>query len=273
MTDRSFERWRRNRGMARPLFSRFNLVLAQNERLARRFSALGAPKVSAFGNLKVDSPPPPVDLNEYARLRAALEGRPVLIAASTHEGEEQIIADAHRLLARDVKGLCTIIAPRHPYRGDAIAQMLRSRGFTTAQRSRGETVTRDCETYLADTIGELGLFYKLATVAFIGGSLVTHGGQNPIEAVRQGVMVLTGPHRTNFTDAYRVLLDHQAAIEVNSAEDIAAAAGKLFADPAELIAMRKRATDALSTVAGALPRTVEALLAYMPREEERVRAT
>ncbi len=268
MTDRSFRRWRRNKGLARPLFSRFSLVLAQNETLVRRFTVLGAPRVVVSGNLKVDSPPPPLDLNEFARLKHALAGRPVLIAASTHEGEEQIIADAHRLLAREVPGLCTIIAPRHPHRGNAIAQMLRARGLSVGQRSKGDAPDKASEIYVADTIGELGLFYKLASVAFIGGSLVEHGGQNPIEAVRQGVMVITGPYRSNFADAYRALLQHQAAREAHSANDIAAAALSVLKDDKELAAVAERATLALGTIAGALPRTVDALLHYLPKEQE-----
>ncbi|MDX2202767.1 MAG: glycosyltransferase N-terminal domain-containing protein [Hyphomicrobiaceae bacterium] len=272
MTDRSFRRWRRNKGLARPLFGRFALILAQNEVLVRRFTLLGAQRVVVSGNLKVDTPPPPIDLNEYARLKHALSGRPVFIAASTHEGEEEIVADAHRLMARTTPGLCTIFAPRHPHRGNAVATMLRERGLSVAQRSRGQPLERTCEAYVADTIGELGLFYKLATVAFIGGSLVAHGGQNPIEAVRQGVMVLTGPHYSNFTDAYRVLLKHQAAQPVHSADEIAHAAQRLLSDPREAAAVAKRATEALSSIAGALPRTLDALMAYLPPEEELARA-
>lgn len=263
MTERSFRRWRRNKGVARPLFSRFALVLAQNEMLARRFTNLGAPKAVPAGNLKVDSPPPPVDLDEYARLKHMLAGRPVLIAASTHEGEEAIIADAHALLARTVPNLLTVIAPRHPERGAGITQQLRERGLQVSLRSRGEPADAACQIYVADTIGELGLFYKIATIAFIGGSLVEHGGQNPIEAVRQGVMVLTGPSHSNFADAYRVLLQHKAAIEVDTAEEIAEEAEKLLADESAMAEIRTRATQALATVAGALPRSRDALLAFL----------
>lgn len=272
MTDRSFRRWRGNKGLARPLFSRFALILAQNEMLVRRFTLLGAPRVIVSGNLKVDTPPPPIDLNEYARLKHALTGRPVFIAASTHESEEEIIADAHHLMARDVPDLCTIIAPRHPHRGNAVAAMLRERGFTVGQRSRGQAPERSRQAYVADTIGELGMFYKLANVAFIGGSLVEHGGQNPIEAIRQGVMVMTGPHYSNFSDAYRVLIQQQAAQKVHSAEEIAAAALHVLKDPKEQAAVARRANDALGTIAGALPRTLDALLAYLPPQEELARA-
>jgi 3-deoxy-D-manno-octulosonic-acid transferase len=268
MTKRSFRKWRRNPGVAQPLFSRFALVLAQNESLARRFTTLGAPTAISAGNLKIDAPPPPVDDAELARLRPALDGRSLLVAASTHDGEDPIIADAHRALASSLPNLCTIIAPRHPERGGAIADMLKGRGFKVARRSLGALPDRSSDAYIADTIGELGMLYKLAPVAFIGGSLVDRGGQNPIEAVRQGSVVLVGPHWQNFGDTYSALISNRGAIVVRTAEEIANAAAKLLSDEAELGGMRSRASAALATISGALPRTLEALLRYLPREEE-----
>ncbi len=194
MTKRSFRRWRRRPGMARPLFSRFSLVLTQNDPLTRRFKALGAAGATAVGNLKIDTPPPPVNAIELQRLKPALEGRALLVAASTHEGEDAIVAEAHRQLRQSLPDLCTIIAPRHPERGAAIADLLKSQGLSVARRSLGALPERTSDAYVADTIGELGMLYKLAPVAFIGGSLVDRGGQNPIEAVRQGAAVITGPH-------------------------------------------------------------------------------
>ena len=143
MTQRSFRRWRRNPGVAQPLFSRFALVLAQNETLARRFTDARRAERVAAGNLKVDTPPPLVDDVEFERLRPALQGRPLLIAACTHEGEDEIVADAHRQLAASFPGLCTIIAPRHPQRGAAITEMLKGRGISVARRSLGELPDRD----------------------------------------------------------------------------------------------------------------------------------
>jgi 3-deoxy-D-manno-octulosonic-acid transferase len=273
MTKRSFRRWRRNLSFAQPLFSRFALVLAQNDALARRFASLGAPSTVPTGNLKIDAPPPVIDSVELERLRLLLQGRPLLIAANTHEGEDQIIAEAHRQLASSLPGLCTIIAPRHPQRGDAIAQMLKGRGLSVAQRTLGELPDRHSDAYVADTIGELGALYKLAPVAFIGGSLVELGGHNPVEAVRLGAVVLTGPHWQNQDEAYRVLLQQRGAIVVSSAEEIAAATRKLLSDEAELAGMRGRASAALVTISGALPRTVEALLQYLPSEEGLARAS
>ena len=273
MTKRSFRRWRRNPGFAHPLFSRFDLVLAQNDALARRFATLGAPSPISAGNLKVDAPPPLVDDVEFERLRPALQGRPILIAACTHEGEDGIVADAHRQLASSFPGLCTIFAPRHPQRGGAIAEMLKGRGFNVARRSLGQLPDRGSDAYVADTIGELGMLYKLAPVAFIGGSLVDRGGHNPVEAMRLGSVVLVGPHWQNFPDAYDALIKNGGAIVVRSAEEIASTARKLLSDEAELDSMRSRANAALATISGALPRTLEALLQYLPAEEGLARAS
>jgi 3-deoxy-D-manno-octulosonic-acid transferase len=266
LSHRSRRRWYRHRAMALPLFSRFSIVLAQNERLALSFSTLGARNVQAVGNLKIDAPPPPVDAGELERLRGALTGRPIFLAVSTHEGEEETVAAAHRALSRSFDGLCTVIAPRHPERGTPLAETLKNLGFNVAQRSLGALPNPRTDIYIADTIGELGTLYSLAPVAFIGGSLVDRGGQNPIEAVRHGVAVLTGPYWQNFRDAYRTLLRHEGAIEVRSAADMAAAVAKLFDSPAELQHMRSGATQALATLSGALDKTVEALLRYLPDE-------
>ena len=273
MTKRSFRRWRRLPGLAQPLFGRFALVLAQNEALAHRFSALGAPVTMSVGNLKVDAPAPPVDSAALERLRPAFAGRPLLMAASTHDGEDQVVAEAHRALAQSLPDLCTIIAPRHPERGAAITEMLKEKGLHVTQRSLGVLPDRTSEAYVADTIGELGTLYKLAPVAFIGGSLVNRGGQNPIEAVRQGAVVLTGPHWHNFGDAYDVLIRDRGAIVVHSADELASAARQLITDQTELGSMRQRADAALAKISGALPRTITALLSYLPNEEGLVRAS
>jgi 3-deoxy-D-manno-octulosonic-acid transferase len=273
MTRRSFRRWRRNLSFAHPLFSRFDLVLAQNDALARRFALLGAPGAVSAGNLKVDAPPPAVDDAELAHLRRALADRPSLIAACTHQGEEAVVAEAHQRLAVSVPGLCTLLAPRHPQRGGAIAEMLTGRGLVVARRTLGQLPDRTSDVYLADTIGELGLLYKLAAVAFIGGSLVDRGGHNPVEAMRLGAAVLVGPHWQNFADAYGALIKGGGAIVVRSAAEIAEAARRLLADANELQQMRERAEAALATISGALPRTVEALLRYLPEEEGLARAS
>jgi 3-deoxy-D-manno-octulosonic-acid transferase len=271
MSGRSFDRWRSNAGFSRPLFSRFDIVLAQNEKLARMFIELGVRKALPVGNLKIDAPPPPVDVGELERLRTALKGRPVLVAASTHEGEEDIVAVAHRQLARKIEGICTIIAPRHPERGTAIAEHLKSFGFGVAQRSLGQLPGERTDIYIADTIGELGTLYALTAVAFIGGSLVDRGGQNPIEAIGHGAAVLTGPHWSNFRDFYRALFRHKGAQQVATADELAAAAATLITTEAELQRMRAGAKTALVSLSGALDRTAEALAAFLPKPGTGVR--
>jgi 3-deoxy-D-manno-octulosonic-acid transferase len=273
MSQASFERWQRRPQFARALFSRFVLVLAQSDVLARQFAALGAPRTLAAGNLKIDAPPPPVDAAELQRLQAALAGRPRLVAASTHDGEEAIVGAAHRTLSRAIDGFATILAPRHPERGAAVADLLRAQGLTVARRTLGELPDRHTDVYVADTIGELGTLYALAPIAFVGGSLVAKGGQNPIEAIRHGAAVVTGPSWSNFADAYGALLARGGAHEVRSADALASSVLALAGDPAELERVRARASEALQSLSGALQRTLEALLALVPGDEGLKRAS
>ncbi len=267
MSKKSFARWRRHRGVAWPLFNRFDIVLAQNEQLARRFGELGARKVITAGNLKIDAPAPEANMKELERLRSALGRRPLFLAASTHEGEERMIAEAHRRLAREIEGLCTIVAPRHPERGTGVAEALKGLGLSVSQRSLGALPDSRSDIYIADTVGELGTLFALSRMAFIGGSLVDKGGQNPIEAVRHDTAVLTGPYWSNFQDAYRALLRHKGAIEVRSAEELAAVVAMLFRDETELARLRAGAMTAVCSMSGALERTLEALLVYLPQNE------
>jgi 3-deoxy-D-manno-octulosonic-acid transferase len=260
MSQASFGRWQRRAHIARELFSRFDVVLAQNESLADNFAMLGARPSIAVGNLKIDAPAPPVDSARFHELANALADRPRILAASTHDGEEAAAAAAHRILARRFPGLLTMIAPRHPERGTAIAETLRANGFRVAQRSRAQLADPKTDIYIADTIGELGTLYASSPIAFIGGSISPRGGQNPIEAIRHGSVVLTGPHWTNFEDAYSALLGAHGAIEVSSAEDIAENVRALLEEPARLTQMREQARVALQALSGALERTVAQLV-------------
>ena len=273
MSTRSGRRWRRLSAVSRPLFSRFDLILAQNDPMARAFEELGGRHVQALGNLKIDAPPPVVDATELERLSHALGGRPVAVAASTHDPEEGIVGRAHKLVADKLPGFCTILVPRHPGRGKAIADMLVAQGLRVALRSKGELPSADTDIYIADTIGELGTFYSLAPVAFIGGSLIAHGGQNPVEAIAHGAVVLTGPHWSNFRDFYKALLRHKGAREVETAEQLAESLLALLTNEAELVRMREGAQQAVASLAGALDRTVEALLAMLPESPQARRAS
>lgn len=264
MSDRSFKRWLKLPGLSRPLFSRFAVVLAQSDILAKRLMTLGARKVISAGNIKFDSPPPPVDPVELARLKRAIGERPVFLAASTHPGEDEIVADAHKALCVTYPGLLTIIVPRHPERGADIATALRARGLDAARRSEGAVPAPRTGIYVGDTVGELGLFYAIAPFAFIGGSLVPHGGQNPIEAVKLGAGVITGPHWHNFPEVYQALAEQGGCRFVTSQEDLIHTARALFDDRPSLNLMRGQAEAVVAELGGALGRTLEAIEPFLP---------
>jgi 3-deoxy-D-manno-octulosonic-acid transferase len=175
-----------------------------------------------------------------------------------------MVASAHLMMKAALPNLLTIIVPRHPERGPLIAEQLKTAGLTFALRSEGKLPELGTDIYVADTIGEIGLFYALAPVAFIGGSLVPRGGQNPVEAIKLGAAVLTGPYRQNFNDAYSELLRGGGCREVTDAESLAQAALMLLGDETARAVMRVRAERAIAAMSGALPRTLEALKPYLP---------
>lgn len=264
MSTSSFKRWRRRPGLSRPLFSAFDLVLAQNDSLAERFAQLGVAKALDVGNLKADAPPPPADLPGRRKLAAALAGRTVWLAASTHPGEDDTIAAAHLKMRAARPDLLTIIVPRHPERGPLIADQLKPLSLSVALRSEGKLPEASTGIYVADTIGELGLFYALVPVAFIGGSLAERGGQNPVEPIKLGAAVLTGPNWQNFRDTYTELLRAGGCKEVRDAASLAEAALGLLEDANARRAMTERASRTIAAMSGALPRTLAELERYLP---------
>lgn len=263
MSARSFAGWRRLRGMARAIIGNYDLCLAQDSETAERFSALGAPRVQITGNLKADAPPLPADLGNLRDLQNAIGIRPVLLAVSTHPGEEETILPAHDRLRRTYPNLLTIVAPRHPARGADIAMLSGSRPWK--RRSREELPDTETAIYIADTMGELGLLFRLAGFAFVGGSLVPHGGQNPMEAARLNCAVLAGRHTENFVPAYDAIFAAQGAGRVVSSAGLVALSERLLSNPSEARIMGEAAAHAAMSLGGAVKRTriaIEDLLAH-----------
>ena len=256
MSGRSAARWRRAPHLSRPLLAAFACVLAQTEADARRFHALGARSVAVRGNLKNDAPPLPADEHLVAALRRAIGGRPCWAAASTHEGEEEAVAEALVTLSRSVPGLLTILAPRHPERGAAIAALLESRGLVTARRSANAAIAPATAVYLVDTLGELGLVYRLADIAFVGGSLAPHGGHNPLEPARLGCALVAGPHTENFTEAYAALEGAGALERVSDAGTLAGVVRALLDDETARAGRRAAAAEAAHALGGAVEATL-----------------
>ncbi|MCH7544633.1 MAG: 3-deoxy-D-manno-octulosonic acid transferase, partial [Proteobacteria bacterium] len=255
----------------RPLLGGFAFCLAQDEDEAKRLRALGAPSVKAPGNLKFASPPLPVDEAEAERLSHSIGARPIWLAASTHAGEEEIVVEAHRRIAPAHPGLLTVIVPRHPSRGREVALVLERAGMKGALRSSGDAIAPETEIYIADTLGELGLFYRLCPVAFIGGSLIPHGGQNLLEPARLDCAVIHGPHMENFRAVAGEMTTAGASIEAGNAKDIAAAVASLLDDEAARagrVEAARRIATAKDGVIDAVMEELGPFLKALPKGED-----
>ena len=263
MSARSFRRWSQMHSLAHYLFTRFDLCLAQSQADAERLVRLGAPRVTVTGNLKFDSVPPPASAGTVAGMNDLIGGRPVWLAASTHAGEELLVIEAHRRLAQRYPDLLTIIAPRHPERGREIYTTSARQGLRASQRSLGLQPDTATDIYIADTIGEMGLFYRLAPIVFLGGSLVPHGGQNPIEPAKLGAALIHGPHIHNFADVYAAIEQAGGAYQIKGADDLAATLDHLIDDQGTREDVAERGARAVMSLGGALRRTMMEIAPYL----------
>jgi 3-deoxy-D-manno-octulosonic-acid transferase len=263
LSENSFRRWRKLPAMIVDLLSRLDLCLARTPDDASRFRDLGAQRVDVTGNLKFDVPDLPADPAKLAELRDAVGNRPLIAAASTHAGEESALIDAHTRLRRNFPGLLTLIAPRHPERGPGVRELVTAAGLKAALRSRGERLHAGTDIYLADTVGELGLLYRLAPIVFVGGSLIRHGGQNPIEAAKLGAAIVHGPHVWNFAEIYAALDSAGGSQRVANVDRLTAVIAAWLNDNTA----RERATQAaramVDSSSGALERTLQSLEPYL----------
>jgi 3-deoxy-D-manno-octulosonic-acid transferase len=260
ISDKSARNWRRVPGLARALLSGFTALTAPEPRVAALLAELGADPASirTTGSLKRGTGRLPVDARTLANLRHALNGRKAWLAASTHPGEEDAILDAHQVL----NDRLLILAPRHPQRGEAIRDLITARGLNVAQRSLDEPITPETQVYLADTLGEMGLWFDLCPISFIGGSLVPVGGHNAYEAVAHGSAVITGPHVSNFAALYDSLLQAKGAVMVPDATALAEVIRTLD-DPATLTAQTKAADAAISAEGDATAETAALVLSFL----------
>lgn len=241
ISDKSFKHWKMFKFAAKELLGCFSLCLGQSVQDEERLKALGAPKVACVGNIKYAGMPLPVDEKELANFKQVVAGRPVFLISSTHHNEEEQLADELKRLQEAVKDVLVIVVPRHPQRGAEVVAMLKAKGFNVAQRSVGEKLDKGTEIYVADTIGEMGLWYKLAELTFIGGSLIAHGGQNFIEPARDENAVIVGPYMHNFQEMLARAKENHAVIQVNSAPEVISWVIKLFNDDKKRAKAKKNA--------------------------------
>jgi 3-deoxy-D-manno-octulosonic-acid transferase len=259
----SFRRWRYAPRSIGALLNRLDLCLARTPADAERLGELGARHVVTTGDLKLDGPAPPADRTKLAALQNAIGGRPLVAAASTHAGEEAVMVEAHQRLAGNFPGLLTLIVPRHPERGAGVADIARAAGLRARLRSRGELPDAATDVYIADTVGELGLVYRLAPIVFIGGSLIRHGGQNPIEPAKLGAAILHGPHVWNFAEIYAALDQARGAETVADADKLTAGLAGMLAQPERRGRIADAARTTVDGLSGALERTLQSLDPYL----------
>jgi 3-deoxy-D-manno-octulosonic-acid transferase len=259
LSDRSFRSWSKRPYLAEALFENLAHVVAQSSLDGERFQALGARPVSISGNLKVDTVPLPVDEVALEAFRKDIGGRLAWAAISTHPGEERIAGEAHLALKSRHPGLLTIIVPRHPDRGRAVASELKSLGLKVVQRTSGESVSADTDVLLGDTIGEMGLYLRLAEIALVGKSLTGEGGQNPLEPAMLDTAVLSGTNVQNFREAYQSLIDAGGARLVRDKEMLISALDALLSDAPARHRMASAARAAVEDMRGALGRTMRSL--------------
>jgi 3-deoxy-D-manno-octulosonic-acid transferase len=255
VSPRSYRRWQKMPAFIGEILSGFALCLGQTEADAQRLADLGAARTACYGNLKFAAPVLPADPDRLAALLTELGDRPRWLAASTHAGEEALAARVHKALA--IPDLVTIIVPRHPNRGVDIATELEAN-----LRSRGEPVR---DVYVADTLGELGLFYRAAPLVLMGKSLIGQGGQNPLEPARLGASVLFGPHMGNFAEISARMTEAGAASMVADEGDLVAALAERLADPARVAAEGERARSFASREDGVLAAVLGAIEPLLPR--------
>lgn len=270
MSERSWRRWRCAPGAARRLLGAFRPAIAQTRADAERYRRLGAPHAPALGTLKYSADPLPADAGELRAWRRALADRPLWVAASTHPGvEEASVLAAHDGLRARLPDLLTVIVPRRPEHGGALAAAAAARGFRAVRRSAAPAAeaSAGADVYIADTFGELGLFYRLAPVAFVGGTLSRRGGHNPIEPVRLGCAVVTGPDLRNFAGVADDLRASQALATAADGEELTRRLARLLADEPARARLAARQTRAVADGARVLDAVMDALAPVLPRRD------
>ena len=269
ISEKTAETWKWLPGMSKSLLDRFDAMHVQNEEIATVFREIGGKKdrITVSGSLKEGAIALPHDEIERKNIQKQIGTRPVWFAGSTHDGEEEIIVEAHKLVRVKRPELLLILAPRHPERKNDVAGVIDRAGLTTAIRSLGDVIKGQTDVYLADTLGEMGLWYRIAPVSFVGGSLTTIGGHNPFEPAALGSAILYGPNVDNFADIYQRLHDGLAAVCVRSADELAEAVHR-YLQPDQAAVLATAAWEVSSDGAGATEKVFDLLKPYIEKALE-----
>lgn len=244
VSPQSFEEWSKKPRTIRYVLSAFDLLLAQDHQNAERLRSLSENDVATLGNLKNAAPALPGAENEIASLEAIIGDRPMWLAASTHPGEEDAVFSAHKTLRASFPDILTILAPRHPNRGAEVASLVKNAELKASRRALQEPIHPETDIYIADTLGELGLFYRLSDISFVGGSMTPKGGHNPLEPARLGGAILHGPYTFNFVETYGEMRAAGGAALVRNDRELATAVRRLLSDEKTRLAMASAAQRA-----------------------------
>lgn len=243
LNESSYRRWRFFKPMIRKMLLPFHAIYAQSKYDGQRYAELSGRDVITRGNLKYASLPLPFNEAKLEELKKAIGERPIWLAASTHLGEEELIAKAHQLILQEKPNALLILIPRHANRGPKIAAELKELKLSIARREADEKITDRTQVYLADTMGELGTFYRLANIAFLGGSLVTIGGHNLIEPAQFGCVTIYGPHMNNNQEIIEQFATHSIGYQIETTRQIADLVLHLLNDPDHIKRIGQTAKD------------------------------
>jgi len=268
LSDKSYRSWARVRNFAGYLFACPDAVLAQSAADAERFRRLGCRRVETPGNLKFDAAEPVADPIEKQGLLKQIDNRPVWLAALTHPGEDEIALDAFQRLRLEFPSLLLLLVPRHPSRAEAVCTLLSERGLKVSRRSRAQHIDQSTDVYLGDTLGEMGLYYGLAPVTFLGGSFNDAGGHNPVEAALAGSALVTGPKVANARAVYKDFWIDDAASRVETPQELVDKVAGLLRRSDTAKAQAERARALVEAGRGALSKTLDLLQPFLrPRKE------
>lgn len=265
ISDKSFRHWKCFPGLIKEILSAFSLCLGQSESDAFRLSELGAKNSKSVGNLKFSTPPLTTDQEALRKLSISIGQRPCWLASSTHKGDEEIVGRIHKSIKDKQPEILSIIVPRHPGRGLVIAKNLRNMGLSVEIRSANGEINTTTDIYVADTLGELGIFYRLAPIVYIGKSLVSVGGQNPLEAARLGCAIVFGKRMDNFKEITAQLTKKNACIEVSDEISLLKTIKRLIETPEECRQLATAARQFTEEQSGVLEAVLHELQPFLLR--------
>ncbi len=265
ISNKSFKNWKFFPGLIKEILSAFSLCLGQSDWDVLRLSMLGATNSKSVGNLKFATPPLTANQKDLNELSFLIGQRPRWLASSTHKGDEEIVGRIHKNIKTTQPKILSIIVPRHPIRGPEIAKTLEKMGLNVTLRSSNTPINTNTDIYIADTFGELGLLYRLVQIVYIGKSLVSVGGQNPLEAARLDCAILFGPRMDNFLEITKKLIKNNACIEIYDESELLKTIKRLLEAPEECNKLAKSAKQVTEEQSSVLDAVLHELQPFLTR--------